>query len=68
MVVGAALGVAGALAVTPLMSGLLYEVRPNDATAFFGAAAVLALLALIASLVPAWRATRVDPLIALKIE
>jgi ABC-type lipoprotein release transport system permease subunit len=50
------------------MAGLLYEVRPNDAVTFAGAAMVLALLALAASLVPAWRATRVDPLVALRAE
>jgi putative ABC transport system permease protein len=68
MVIGLAIGIAGAFAATRLMSGLLYEVRPTDATAFLGAAASLAVLALAASLVPAWRATRVDPLIALKTE
>jgi len=68
MSIGVAIGIAGALAVTRLMSGLLYEVRPTDATAFFGAASALALLALAASLLPAWRATRVDPLVALKAE
>jgi putative ABC transport system permease protein len=68
MLIGLAIGIAGALTVTRLMSGLLYEVRPTDATAFFAAASALALLALAASLVPAWRATRVDPLAALKVE
>jgi ABC-type lipoprotein release transport system permease subunit len=43
-------------------------VRPTDATAFFGAAVVLASPAFVASVIPAWRATRVDPLVALKIE
>jgi ABC-type antimicrobial peptide transport system permease subunit len=68
LAIGVGVGVAGAFAFTQLMSGLLYEVRPTDATAFLGAALTLALLALLASVVPAWRATRVDPLIALKIE
>jgi len=68
MTAGLAIGVAGAFAATRLMSGLLYEVRPTDATAFLGAAAALGLLALAASLFPAWRATRVDPLVALKME
>jgi ABC-type antimicrobial peptide transport system permease subunit len=68
MTAGLAIGVAGAFAATRLMSGLLYEVRPTDATTFLGAAAALALLALAASLFPAWRATRVDPLVALKME
>ena len=66
MAIGVGIGIAGALAVTQVMSGLLYEIQPDDATAFIGAALVLASLAIVASLVPAWRATRVDPLIALK--
>jgi putative ABC transport system permease protein len=65
---GAAIGTAGALALTRVMAGLLYEVRPTDAVTFISAAVILAVLALAASLVPAWRATRVDPLIALRTE
>jgi putative ABC transport system permease protein len=68
MAIGVAVGVGGALALTQLMSGLLYEVDPTDAMSFVGAAIALGSLAVLASLVPAWRATRVDPLIALKIE
>jgi len=68
MALGAAVGVAGSLAVTRVMAGLLYEVRPTDAVTFVGSAVVLAVLALTASLVPAWRATRVDPLVALRTE
>jgi putative ABC transport system permease protein len=68
MAVGVGIGIAGAFAVTRVMSGLLFEVQPTDAAAFAGAAATLALLALAASLVPAWRATRVDPLVALRTE
>jgi len=63
---GAAIGVAGALAVTQLMAGLLYQIRPTDAVTFLGAALLLAGLAAAASLIPAWRATRVDPLVALR--
>jgi len=68
MAAGVGIGIAGAFAVTRVMSGLLFEVQPTDAAAFAGAAATLALLALAASLVPAWRATRVDPLVALRTE
>jgi predicted permease len=68
MAVGVTIGLAGALALTRLMSGLLYEVRPTDAVTFAAASLLLAVLALGASLVPAWRATRVDPLIALRAE
>jgi ABC-type antimicrobial peptide transport system permease subunit len=68
MATGVAIGSAGSLAVTRVMTGLLYEVQPTDAAAFGGAAVLLAVLALGASLVPAWRATRIDPLIALRAE
>jgi hypothetical protein len=68
MAAGISFGVAGALGITRLMASLLYEVRPTDAIAFFGAAVVLTLLALLAGLAPAWRATHVDPVAALKTE
>ena len=68
MAVGVAIGMAGALALTRVMAGLLYEIRPNDAMTFFGSAFLLAGLALVASLIPAWRATRVDPLVALRAD
>jgi putative ABC transport system permease protein len=68
MAIGVAAGLAGALALTRVMAGLLYEVRPTDAATFAGAAVTLAALALGASLIPAWRATRVDPLVALRAE
>jgi ABC-type antimicrobial peptide transport system permease subunit len=68
MMIGVGLGIGGALALTRVMAGLLYEVRPTDAITFAGASFLLALLAVAASLVPAWRATRVDPLIALRAE
>jgi predicted permease len=68
MAIGVAIGTAGSLALTRVMAGLLYEVHPTDAATFAGSALVLAVLALVASLIPAWRATRVDPLIALRAE
>jgi ABC-type antimicrobial peptide transport system permease subunit len=66
--VGLAIGLAGATAVTRVMTGLLYEVQPHDAVTLAGASAGLAVLVLLASLVPAWRATRVDPIVALRTE
>jgi len=68
MAIGVVIGTAGALALTRVMAGLLYEVRPTDAATFAGSAVLLAVIAVAASLVPAWRATRVDPLIALRAE
>jgi ABC-type antimicrobial peptide transport system permease subunit len=68
MAIGASLGMAGALALTRALAGLLYDVRPTDTTTFAGSAVLLATVAVGASLVPAWRATRVDPVIALRAE
>jgi putative ABC transport system permease protein len=68
MAAGVGIGAAGALALARVMGGLLYEVRPTDAATFLGSALLLATLAVAASLVPAWRATRVDPLSALRVE
>jgi predicted permease len=65
-VVGIAIGLIGALALTRLMQSLLYAVRPNDPITFLAVAAGLLLIALIASVLPAWRATRVPPTIALR--
>ena len=65
---GIGLGILASLALARGMSGLLYEIRPTDGVTFGGAALLLAALALVAGLVPAWRATRVDPLVALREE
>jgi putative ABC transport system permease protein len=64
---GVAIGTAGALAITQALAGLLYQIRPTDAVTFLGAALLLAVLAAAASLIPAWRATRVDPIVALRV-
>jgi len=63
---GAALGAAAALELTRLMWYLLYNVSPRDPWAFGSAFAVIAVASLAACLVPAWRATRTDPLQALR--
>ncbi len=68
VVVGIGLGLAGALAVTRVMSALLYGVSPRDPATFVIVTLVLAGTAVLACLLPARRATRVDPLTALRCE
>jgi putative ABC transport system permease protein len=65
---GLLIGLAGAAATTRLARGMLFEVEPLDPLTFAATAAVLALVALTAALVPAWRATRVDPVESLRSE
>jgi predicted permease len=65
---GFIVGAAGAAAATRTMAGLLFEVRPTDMASFLGAIVSLTAAALLASLAPAWRATRVDPIVALRAE
>ena len=67
-VVGTALGVGGALIVSHLMRGLLYGVAPTDLLTFTSVTTVLVSVALAASYIPARRAMRVDPLVALRCE
>jgi putative ABC transport system permease protein len=66
--VGVMLGAIGAAALTRLLATFLFEVRPLDATTFALAAVMLVAVALIASYVPARRASRVDPVVALRAE
>jgi predicted permease len=66
--IGALLGLAGAYAATRVMLSLLFGVTPTDLATFVAVPLVLFVVALVASLVPARRATKVDPLIALRYE
>jgi len=63
---GVAVGVVAAVQSTRLLGNLLYDVSPRDLTVFSLAFLVMAAASLIACLVPAWRATRADPLVALR--
>ena len=65
---GLALGIAVAAVATRVLRNLLYEVSPTDPVAFMAMAAVLAGAGLLASFVPARRAARVDPMVALRTE
>jgi ABC-type antimicrobial peptide transport system permease subunit len=67
-VAGVALGTAGALAVTRVLETFLFEVKPNDPATYAAVAALLVSVALLAGIVPARRASTVDPLVALRYE
>jgi ABC-type antimicrobial peptide transport system permease subunit len=64
--IGLLVGMIAAFAGTRVLSGLLYGVEPTDPTAFVGAAGLLLVVAFLASWIPARRAARVDPSMALR--
>jgi ABC-type antimicrobial peptide transport system permease subunit len=63
---GLVIGLAGAFAATRVLKSLVFGVSTTDPLTFVAAAALLALVALAASLVPAWRVTRLDPALTLR--
>jgi putative ABC transport system permease protein len=67
-VIGLLIGLAGALALTRLMQGILFGTAPTDPATFAVVSAVLAGIALVATYVPAYRASRIDPATSLKAE
>jgi ABC-type antimicrobial peptide transport system permease subunit len=66
--IGAVMGVAGALALSNVAATMLFELTPLDLVSYSGTAAVLLAVAMVACYVPARRAMRVDPIVALRAE
>jgi ABC-type antimicrobial peptide transport system permease subunit len=66
--IGVAIGLAGSLFLTRTMTSMLFEVSPNDPLTVLAITLLLVLIAMLASYIPARRATRVDPMIALRYE
>jgi putative ABC transport system permease protein len=68
ILIGVAIGVAGALALTRVLASLLFEVTTTDQETFIVIGLLLTFVALMASYIPARRATKIDPLVALRYE
>jgi len=66
--IGVAIGIAGALALTRVLEASLYGVTARDPITFYAVPALILIVSAAACLVPAWKATRIDPAIALRYE
>jgi ABC-type antimicrobial peptide transport system permease subunit len=66
--IGLLFGIAASALATQLLRSMLYGTRPLDPAAFAGAATILMAIAVLACLIPAWRASRIDPIQALRTE
>jgi len=67
-IIGTAIGLATALAVTKVLASMLYGLTARDPFTLIGAAVVLIAVATLAATLPAWRASRTDPITALRYE